>query len=59
MEYEIAGIIVVVLITLAVALSFSIGANDETSAPLAAAGTLKIRINLKDSRRNCRPQNAS
>lgn len=46
MEYEIAGIIVIVLIILAIALSFSIGANDETSAPLAAAGTLKIRAVL-------------
>lgn len=46
MEFEIAGIIIVALITLAVGLSFSIGANDETSAPLAAAGTLKIRVVL-------------
>ena len=46
MEYEIAAIIVVVLIVLAIGLSFSIGANDETSAPLAAAGTLKLRIVL-------------
>jgi len=46
MEFEIARILVVVLITLAIALSFSIGANDETSAPLAATGTLKIRMVL-------------
>ncbi|MFX1337213.1 MAG: anion permease [Promethearchaeota archaeon] len=46
MESEIAGIIVAVLITLAIGLAFSIGANDETSAPLAAAGTLKIRMVL-------------
>jgi PiT family inorganic phosphate transporter len=45
-EYEIAGIIVIVLITLAIFLSFSIGANDETSAPLAAAGTIKLKIVL-------------
>lgn len=46
MEYELAAIIVVILIILAIWLSFSIGANDETSAPLAAAGTLKLRIVL-------------
>ncbi len=46
MEFEIAGIIVIFLITLAIGLAFSIGANDETSAPLAAAGTLKIRMVL-------------
>jgi len=46
MEYEFAGIIVVVLIVLAISLSFSIGANDETTAPLAAAGTLKFKLVL-------------
>ncbi len=46
MEFAIAAIIVAVLITLAFGLSFSIGANDETSAPLAAAGTLKLKMVL-------------
>ncbi len=46
MEYELAGIIVVVLIILAVGLAFSIGANDETTAPLAAAGTIKFKLVL-------------
>jgi PiT family inorganic phosphate transporter len=42
MELEITGIIVVVLIILAIGLAFSIGANDETTAPLAASGTIKF-----------------
>ena len=46
MDYEIAGIIVVVLIILAIGLAFSIGANDETTAPLAAAGTIKFKLVL-------------
>ncbi|MFX0073060.1 MAG: anion permease, partial [Candidatus Hermodarchaeota archaeon] len=46
MEYEIAAVIVIVLITLAIGLAFSIGANDETAAPLAAAGTMKLRMVL-------------
>ncbi len=46
MEDNLAGIIMVVLIVLAIALSFSIGANDETTAPLAATGTLKFYLVL-------------
>ena len=46
MEFAIAAIIIALLITLAFGLSFSIGANDETSAPLAAAGTLKLKFIL-------------
>ena len=44
MEFAIAAIIIALLITLAFGLSFSIGANDETSAPLVAAGTLKLKF---------------
>ncbi|MBN1802169.1 MAG: inorganic phosphate transporter [Candidatus Lokiarchaeota archaeon] len=40
---ELSNYIVIVLILLALFLSFSIGANDETPAPLAAAGTLKFK----------------
>lgn len=46
MEYLFATIIVAVLIALAIGLSFSMGSNDETSAPLAGAGTLKLKIVL-------------
>jgi len=46
MEFEIAAIIIIVLIVLAIGLSFSIGANDETCAPLAAAGTIKFKVVL-------------
>ncbi|MFX1408618.1 MAG: anion permease [Promethearchaeota archaeon] len=46
MEFALAAVIVAVLITLAFGLAFSIGANDETSAPLAAAGTLKLKLVL-------------
>ena len=46
MATEYGPIIIVVLIVLAVCLSFSIGANDETVAPLAAAGTLKFKFVL-------------
>ncbi|MHA1255450.1 MAG: inorganic phosphate transporter, partial [Promethearchaeota archaeon] len=46
MATEYGPIIIVVLIVLAVCLSFSIGANDETVAPLAAAGTLKFKLVL-------------
>ncbi|TFG23121.1 MAG: inorganic phosphate transporter [Promethearchaeota archaeon] len=45
-EYELAAILVVVLIVLAIGLAFSIGANDETTAPLAAAGTLRFKFVL-------------
>ena len=45
-EYEFAAILIVVLIVLAIGLSFSIGANDETCAPLAAAGTVKFKVVL-------------
>jgi len=46
MEFAIAAVMIAVLITLAFGLAFSIGANDETSAPLAAAGTLKLKVVL-------------
>ena len=45
-EYEFAAILIIVLIVLAMGLSFSIGANDETCAPLVAAGTLKFKVVL-------------
>lgn len=37
-----SNVIVIVLIILAIFLSFSIGANDETPSPLAATGTIKF-----------------
>ncbi len=40
---ELSHYIVIALILLALFLSFSIGANDETPAPLAAAGTIKFK----------------
>ncbi|MFX1236454.1 MAG: anion permease [Promethearchaeota archaeon] len=40
---ELSNFIVIFLIILALFLSFSIGANDETPAPLAAAGTIKFK----------------
>ncbi|MFX1275055.1 MAG: anion permease [Promethearchaeota archaeon] len=43
---QLSDIIVITLIVLALFLSFSIGANDETPAPLAAAGTLKFKAVL-------------
>lgn len=46
MATEYGPIIIVALLVLAVCLSFSIGANDETVAPLAAAGTLKFKLVL-------------
>ena len=46
MEYLFASVIVAILIALAIGLSFSMGSNDETTAPLAGAGTLKIRLVL-------------
>jgi len=46
MATEYSGVIVAGLIILAVWLSFSIGANDETAAPLAATGTLKFKLVL-------------
>ena len=46
MATEYGPVIVIVLIVLAICLSFSIGANDETVAPLAAAGTLKFKLVL-------------
>lgn len=42
MDAELGFAIIVVLIILAFALSFAIGANDETPAPLAAAGSLSF-----------------
>ena len=42
MELELTWIIVALLIILALGLSFSIGANDETPAPLAAVGIIKF-----------------
>ena len=46
MATEYSGVIVAGLIILAIWLSFSIGANDETAAPLAATGTLKFKLVL-------------
>jgi phosphate/sulfate permease len=46
MATEYGALIVIALMILAIALSFSIGANDETVAPLAAAGTLKFKFVL-------------
>jgi len=46
MSTEYGAIIIIVLMILAIALSFSIGANDETVAPLAAAGTIKFKFIL-------------
>ena len=46
MEYLFATIIVAILIVLAIGLSFSMGSNDETSAPLAGAGIVKLKIVL-------------
>jgi len=46
MSTEYGAIIIIVLIILAIGLSFSIGANDETVAPLAAAGTIKFKLIL-------------
>lgn len=43
---ELSHIIVITLIILALFLSFSIGANDETPAPLAATGTIKFKAVL-------------
>ncbi|MGQ4873135.1 MAG: inorganic phosphate transporter [Promethearchaeia archaeon] len=42
MEFALTGAIIITLIILAIGLAFSIGANDETTAPLAAAGTIKF-----------------
>lgn len=46
MSTEYGAIIIIVLMILAIGLSFSIGANDETVAPLAAAGTIKFKFIL-------------
>ena len=46
MATEYGALIVIALMILAIALSFSIGANDETVAPLAAAGTIKFKFIL-------------
>ena len=46
MSTEYGAIIIFVLMILAIGLSFSIGANDETVAPLAAAGTIKFKLIL-------------
>ena len=43
---SLSNVIVIVLIILAMLLSFSIGGNDETPAPLAATGTLKFNTVL-------------
>ncbi|MHA1438105.1 MAG: inorganic phosphate transporter [Promethearchaeota archaeon] len=43
---EVTLIIFTALIVLAIFLSFSIGANDETVSPLAAAGTIKFKLVL-------------
>ncbi len=43
---DLSSLIVIVLIFLAFFLSFSIGGNDETPAPLAATGTLKFNTVL-------------
>ena len=46
MSLELVGAIAVILIVLAIGLSFSIGANDETVSALAATGTLKFNYVL-------------
>ena len=46
MDAELSFIIIIFLIGMAFGLSFSIGANDETPSPLAAAGTLKFKLVL-------------
>jgi PiT family inorganic phosphate transporter len=46
MAAEINLILIIVLIVMAVALAFSIGANDETLASLIGAGVLKFKIAL-------------
>ncbi len=46
MEFELGNIIIASLIALATVLSFAIGSNDETTAPLAAVGTLKFKVVL-------------
>ena len=46
MEAGLSNAIVIVLIVLAMLLSFSIGGNDESPAPLAATGTLKFNTVL-------------
>lgn len=45
-EEELGFLLVAVLIILALGLSFAIGANDETPAPLAGAGTVKFKYVL-------------
>ncbi len=46
MVAEVGFILIVFLIAMSLGLSFAIGANDETPAPLAAAGTLKFKAVL-------------
>ena len=46
MDAELSFIIIIFLICMAFGLSFSIGANDETPSPLAAAGTIKFKLVL-------------
>lgn len=46
MNSELSFIIIIFLICMAFGLSFSIGANDETPSPLAAAGTIKFKFVL-------------
>ncbi|MBY9015840.1 MAG: inorganic phosphate transporter, partial [Candidatus Lokiarchaeota archaeon] len=46
MAVDIISIVVVVLIGLAIALAFSIGANDETLSTLVGAGVIKFKVAL-------------
>ncbi|MFX0143740.1 MAG: inorganic phosphate transporter, partial [Candidatus Hodarchaeota archaeon] len=46
MAVDLASILVIVLIIMAVSLAFSIGANDETLSALVGAGVVKFRIAL-------------
>ena len=43
---DITSILVIILVTMAIALAFSIGANDETLSVLVGAGVLKFKIAL-------------
>ena len=46
MAAEIDLVLIIVLIIMAIGLAFSIGANDETIAPLVGAGVLKFKLVL-------------
>ncbi len=46
MAAELGFVLIIFLIAMSLGLSFAIGSNDETSAPLAAAGTLRFKIVL-------------